>query len=127
MTLPANKISIAAALASGGGYTLLSPMPGDLTALGLAGGVASVTDLNGDGFADLILGTPGSNDKAVDAGRVFVTLGHAVAGSSQDMSHGTPDVVIIDGVRAGDMAGFAVGSLADLNGDGLAELSLIHI
>ena len=45
------------------------------------------------------------NDKAVDAGRVFVTLGQAVAGSTQDVSHGTPGVVILDGVRAGDMAG----------------------
>ena len=124
MTIPANKIQLRASILAGGGYTLTSPAPGDMTAtpLSLPGAVGAVADLNGDGFADLVIGTPGSNDKAVDAGRVFVTLGQAVAGSTQDVSHGTPGVVIIDGVRAGDMAGFAVGAIADLNGDGLGEI-----
>ena len=101
----------------------MSPMPGDLTAtpLGIVGpdSLASVVDLNGDGVADLIVGTAGSNDKAVDAGRVLVTIGTGAAGTAVDVSHGTPDVWIIDGVRAGDMAGFAVGSSADMNGDGV--------
>lgn len=124
MPLPSNKIQLRASILSGGGYELLSPAPGDLTAtpLALPGAVGAVTDLNADGLADLIVGTPGSNDKAVDAGRVFVTIGQAAAGSTQDVSHGTPDVIVIDGVRAGDMAGFAVGSMADLNADGLAEI-----
>lgn len=124
MTIPSNKIQLRASILAGGGYTLNAPAGGDLTAtpLGLAGAVAATTDLNGDGIADLILGTPGSNDKATDAGRIFVTLGQAAAGSAQDMSHGTPDAVTIDGVRAGDMAGFSVGSLQDLNGDGLNEI-----
>lgn len=124
MTIPANKIQLRASILAGGGYTLTSPAPADMTAspLALPGGVGASTDLNGDGIADLIVGTPGSDDKAVDAGRVFVTLGQALAGSVQDVSHGTPDVIIIDGVHAGDMAGLAVGGIADMNGDGLGEI-----
>lgn len=124
MPIPNTKILLSSALASGGGFSLLSPAPGDLTAaaLGAGGSLGSVLDLNGDGFADLIVGTPGSDDKAADAGRVFITIGHAAAGSSQDVSHGTPEVIIIDGVKAGDKAGFAVGAVADMNGDGLGEI-----
>jgi Ca2+-binding RTX toxin-like protein len=126
MPIPNTKILLTQTISAGGGYALLSPAPGDLTAspLGLIGpqSVASVNDLNGDGIADLVVGTPGSNDKAADAGRVFVTLGAPVGGTIVDVAHGTPDVIVIDGVKAGDMAGFAVGSVADMNADGLAEI-----
>ena len=120
------KLTLNATIAAGGGFTLLSPAPGDMTAtpLGQVGpqSLGSTSDLNGDGLPDLILGAPGDDDKAVDAGRVFVALGAAVPGSSQDAAHGTQGVMIIDGVKAGDMAGFAVGGIADMNGDGRGEI-----
>lgn len=126
MPIPKTKIVLSSTIAAAGGYSLLTPKAGDLTAtpLGMISPnfMASVADLNGDGIADLIVGTPGSNDKAVDAGRVMVTLGAGVPGTAVDMSHGTPTTWIIDGVLAGDMAGFAVGSIADMNGDSLGEI-----
>ena len=51
-----------------------------------------------------------------------MTLRAAAPGTTTDVAHGTPDVITIDGLRAGDMAGFAVGGIADLNGDGLGEI-----
>ena len=126
MPIPSTKIQLNPAIVAGGGYSLLAPDVGDLTATPLGvvgpGSIASVADLNGDGVADLIVGGAGSDDKAVDAGRVFVTLGAALPGSAVSAAHGTPEAWIIDGVRAGDMAGFAVGSSADMNGDGLGEV-----
>jgi Ca2+-binding RTX toxin-like protein len=126
MPIPKTKIQLSATITAGSGYGLLSPDVGDLTAtpLGLVGpsSLASVADLNGDGVADLVIGTPGSDDKAVDAGRIFVTSGAPLAGSTVDLAHAPPAVWIIDGVRAGDMAGFALAGSADMNGDGLSEL-----
>lgn len=126
MPIPDNKVQLATSLAQGGGTSILIAAKGDLTAtpLGVVGpaSIGAVSDLNGDGVADLIIGTPGSDDKAVDAGRVFVSLGAALPGSTLDLSHSSADVYVIDGVAAGDMAGFAVGAIADLNGDGLGEV-----
>ena len=126
MPLPHTKIYLNPTIGAAGGYSLLSPMAGDLTATPLGGigpySIASVADLNGDGLADLILGTPGSNDKAVDAGRVLIKLGAPLPGTVIDAAHGTPAVIIIDGVSAGDMAGFAVGAIGDMNHDGRVEI-----
>ncbi|MCW1918923.1 M10 family metallopeptidase C-terminal domain-containing protein [Rhodobacter sp. KR11] len=123
MTLPANKITLSTAVLTEG-YTLTSDFVGDLsTPLGAAtGNIAGLGDLTGDGVADLVIGAPGDDDKAVDAGRAFVLLGAATPGMSEKFGDYLPDVLVIDGVNAGDMAGFAVGGIADLNLDGLGEI-----
>ena len=127
MPIPNTKLHLSPTVSGGGGFVLQASNGGDVLAPPLGGivgpgSVGSVSDLNGDGLADLIFGAPGSNDKAVDAGRIFVTLGAAAPGSVQDVAHGTPGVFVIDGAHAGDMAGFSVGSVSDLNGDGLSEI-----
>ncbi|HEX2592697.1 MAG TPA: bluetail domain-containing putative surface protein [Rhizomicrobium sp.] len=65
------------------------------------------------------MGAPGDDDKFNNAGRIFVSFGSA-AGSNTGL--GAASMLIIDGVKAGDLAGSAVGSIADLNGDGRAEI-----
>ena len=87
--------------------------------------VASAGDVNGDGFADLIVGAinaaPGGR---TDAGSSYVVFGKA--------SGWTPTLALstingtngfrIDGVAAGDGSGASVASAGDVNGDGIADL-----
>ena len=53
MPIPSTKIQLNPAIVAGGGYSLLAPDVGDLTATPLGvvgpGSIASVADLNGDG------------------------------------------------------------------------------
>ena len=84
--------------------------------------VAGITDLNGDGLADFIFGAPGDDDKAPNAGRIFISLGAPILGNSGIPGTGSAGIITIDGVHAGDLAGTSVGSIADLNGDGRAEI-----
>lgn len=125
MPLPNTKVTLNAAIAAGGGYTLRPNANGDLTstlAPGLAGGwVSTVGDLNGDGIAEVVIGAAGDDDKAAEAGRIFVAMSGVAAGSSVSVADPL-SALIIDGVNAGDMAGFSVSGLADMNGDGRAEL-----
>ncbi|MFD2450837.1 beta strand repeat-containing protein [Ideonella paludis] len=113
------------AYATGGAVRFLPNAAGDfgLNASAYTGApwLSGILDLNGDGVDDLIFGAPGDDDKAVDAGRVFVQLAPATGGSAVQMGD-TLNEIIIDGVKAGDRAGAAVGSAADLNGDGRAEI-----
>ncbi len=83
--------------------------------------VASAGDVNGDGFADLIIGAYGANG---GAGASYVVFGQASGfSSSLDLSalDGTNGFKI-DGVAAGDGSGRSVASAGDLNGDGFADL-----
>jgi Ca2+-binding RTX toxin-like protein len=127
MPIPYTKLSLSAAVASAtGGYRLLPQAAGDfaptITGVPAAAWVSGITDLNGDGIADFIIGAPGDDDKAVDAGRIFVAFGSATGGTTNALASAALPEIIIDGVTAGDLAGAAVGSVTDLNGDGKAEI-----
>ena len=84
---------------------------------GLSSGisVASAGDVNGDGFADVIIGAPG-------AGSSYVVFGKA---------SGFPAIIKLsnlngkDGFRldgAGNYSGQSVASAGDVNGDGFADV-----
>jgi hypothetical protein len=77
------------------------------------GSVAAAGDLNGDGYADLVVGAPTQQD---GEGKAFVYLGSRTGiGSS-------PDVTLDNPARQEGSFGFAVAGAGDLNGDGLADL-----
>lgn len=124
MPVPDTKLYLSSALASGGGYTIVPNAAGDfaptVTGVSAPAWVTGIADINSDGVADMIIGAPGDDDKTTDAGRVFVTLGHATGGGVETLGDAS-SVVIIDGVNAGDMAGAAVGTIRDLNGDGRTD------
>ncbi|NTT87859.1 M10 family metallopeptidase C-terminal domain-containing protein [Tabrizicola fusiformis] len=129
MPIPNTKVFLNSAILSGGGYTLTPNAPGDLTSTlapaPATGWVASVGDLNGDGIADVAVGAAGDDDKAAEAGRVYVMLGDPAPGSTVGVADGVlgqVDTWIIDGVNAGDMTGFAIAGSGDMNGNGRGEL-----
>lgn len=125
MPVPQTKVFLGAALAAARALRFLPNATGDfrltVSTSPSTGWLSGIADLDGDSVPDLIFGAPGDDDKAVDAGRVFVHLGAATPGTSTGVAD-APTSLIIDGVHAGDRAGAAVGSIADLNGDARNEI-----
>jgi hypothetical protein len=81
----------------------------------LGSSAATAGDVNGDGYADLIVGAPGYDNGQVDEGRVFVYHGSAIgppSGASWTAEGNQP------GARFGSSASTA----GDVNGDGYADV-----
>jgi hypothetical protein len=102
------------------GFKLLGAAPGD--ASGCA--VASAGDVNGDGFADLIVGAYAADPHGTDSGASYVVFGKA-SGFAANIALSTLDGTTgftLSGEAAGDESGYAVASAGDVNGDGFADL-----
>jgi FG-GAP repeat len=86
--------------------------------------VASAGDVNGDGFADLIVGAVNADPHGSNSGASYVVFGKAssfaanIDLSSLDGLTGFK----LSGEAAGDESGLSVASAGDVNGDGFADL-----
>lgn len=81
-------------------------------------------DVNGDGFADLIVGAPHANSKS---GSAFVIFGHATNTTSSFNTLSVNDLdgsngFRIDGTATDGFFGDAVASAGDVNGDGYSDI-----
>ncbi len=78
--------------------------------------VAGAGDVNGDGYADVLIGSPGyTRGSASDTGRVQVFYGTSTGIAS------TADAQLY-GSAASDRFGYAVSGAGDVNGDGYADV-----
>src|SRR5262245_19463966 len=86
--------------------------------------VASAGDVNGDGFADLIVGAPGADPHGTSSGASYVVFGQA-SGFAADVDLSTLDGTTgfkLSGAMPYDGSGNSVASAGDVNGDGFADL-----
>jgi hypothetical protein len=83
-------------------------------------GVAVLLDANGDGYGDIVIGAPGSDEGAAEAGQIYLLLG-----SPYPWSLGT-DLGGADasfhGEGFGDSVGTSIADAGDVDGDGLSDL-----
>lgn len=80
--------------------------------------VANLGDINGDGFADLAVGTPGEDlaGTAPGAGAISVFVGDPIADRP-----GPNSILRAFGAQAGEAWGSSIAGVGDLNGDGLDD------
>ncbi len=86
--------------------------------------VASVGDINGDGFADVIVGAIGAAPNGSGSGASYVVFGRA-SGFAAALNLSSLDGFTgfkLSGAAAGDESGVSVASAGDVNGDGFDDL-----
>jgi hypothetical protein len=83
------------------------------------GSAVAVGDLNGDGFADVAVGVPGSGPGAVNV--LYGGATGLTAAGNQIWKQNSPGVLGV--AHVGDAFGSAV-SIADYNGDGIGDLAV---
>jgi VCBS repeat-containing protein len=100
-----------------GGFEIRGAIAGDQA----GGAVSAAGDVNGDGYADILVGARFDDTGGTNNGAAFVVYGGPGTGTVDLGTLGTGGLRIV-GEAAGDNAGWAVSALGDVNGDGLADM-----
>jgi len=91
------------------------------SALDQAGFSVSICgDVNNDGFDDIIVGAPGSDENGNDSGQVYLIFGNE-SGYVMDMNLSNSSASF-HGEEPGDMLGTRVTGAGDVNGDGYDDI-----
>jgi FG-GAP-like repeat/FG-GAP repeat len=85
----------------------------------LGGSLASAGDVNGDGRADVVVGSQASNNGRHRSGSVYVVPGKADA-QPVDLAEPGAAFLRIDGAVANDLSGLSLAA-GDLNGDAISD------
>ncbi|CAN1521639.1 FG-GAP repeat [Burkholderiaceae bacterium] len=117
-TSKVNTMNIAATAGSTDGFLINGLTAGDFSGTS----VELVSDINGDGLADILVGAKGSDVSGNSSGRAYVIFGKTDNAAVQlsAVAQGSGGFAI-NGQGVGTQAGFSVAALGDLNADGLAD------
>ena len=107
-------------LSTNDGFKLLGAAPQDRAGWK----VSSAGDVNGDGFADIIIGAPNNDSGGTDAGAAYVIFGKASGFGPINLANtlAAGEGFMIQGDAANDLAGLGASSAGDINGDGFADI-----
>ncbi len=86
--------------------------------------ISDIGDVNGDGFADILIGAPGADSSTgvAMAGQAYVIYGAANFTASLDLVDLNGfNGFVIDGINRFDGTGFSVSGVGDFNGDGIDD------